>query len=306
MRHSLKILVATCAVSVTAWASDKPIEVKAGDALPSRVISTSHLGPFKHDLPAILPMVVVSFQTQASEKGGGGPLGMGVFSSGALQYTLDGVSPDTMQKVADEAQRAIEAELVAAGWQVMSADKAVDTDAYKSWSKTPDVSGSEVKRQFFSAGKGTNSFSSNEMERVFVAGKRPLVGNGVVLGGWTAAGPLCQIGKATGAKVILFRAIVNFANINAGKRGFFGGQAWKSESVLEVSYAEMDVYPPDSSGATPARLITDSAVTLRSEFVKDVKKSGSHYTVVADPERYATDSIEAIRVIAKGFAAESK
>jgi hypothetical protein len=230
---------------------------------------------------------------------------MGIFSGGDLRYTLDGVSPALMQKVADEAQAAVEAELRAAGWQVLSAEKAVAADASRSWSKSPDVSGEEVKRQFFSAGKGTSSFSSKEMERVFVGGKRPLVGNGMVLGGWTAAGALCQIGKAVGAKVILFRAIVNFANIQTGRRGFFGGQNWKSNSTMEISYAEMDVYPPDSSGATPARLATDTPVTLRSDFVKGVQKDRSHFTIVADPDRYENDTVEAIRSVAKGFVAQS-
>jgi hypothetical protein len=306
MSRSLPSLLAACAISAAAWAADKPFEVKAGDAIPSKIITTSHLGPFKHDMPAVLPMVVVSFQTQASEKGGSGQFGLGVFSSGALQYTLDGVSTDVMQKIADDAQLAVEAELAAAGWQVMPAEKAVDTDAYRAWSKTPDVSSSEVKRQFFSAGKGTSSLTSSEMERVFVGGKRPLVGNGMVLGGWTAAPSLCQIGKAVGAKVILFRVIVNFANITPSKRGFFTGQSWKSGADLEISYAEMDVYPPDASGATPARLTTDVPVTLHSDFVRDVKRSGSLHTVVADPAPYARDTVAAIGAIARGFAAVSK
>jgi hypothetical protein len=214
-------------MSFAAWAADKLVEVKAGDPIPSKIISTSHLGPFKHDMPAVLPMVVVSFQTQATEKGSGG-----LFSSGAMEYTLGGVSVALMQQIADEAQLAIEAELKAGGWEVLPAEKAVELESYKSWSKSPDISGEEVKRQFFSKGKGTNTFSSKELERIFVGGKRPLVGNGVVLGGWTGAGAICQIGKDLGAKVILFRAIVNFANIHAGVRGFFSGQEWKGKSSL--------------------------------------------------------------------------
>jgi hypothetical protein len=307
MRKSLPVLAASCALSITAWAGDKPVEVSAGSAIPAKIIATSHLGPLKQDLPAVLPMVVVSFQTQATEKGGSGPLGSGIFSSGALQYTLEGITPALMQKIADETQEAIEAELQAVGWQVLPAEKATETEAYKAWSKAPDASGVEVKREFFSQGKGTNTFSSKEMERVFVAGKRPLVGNGVVLGGWTAAPSLCLIGKEVGAKVVLFRAIVNFATISAGKKGLFtGSQQWKSSSTLDVSYAEMDVYPPDSSGATPSRLNTDTPITLHSDFVKDVQKSGSHMTIVADPERYEKDTVEALRAVAKGFAAESK
>ena len=301
MRNSLTIFAVSCGISMSAWAGDKPFEVKPGEAVPAKIISTNHLGPFKHDLPAVLPMVVVSFQTQAADKGSGS----GFFGSSGMQYTLEGVSNDVMQKIADEAQDAIEAELKAGGWQVLPADKLVDIEAYKSWIKSPETSGEEVKRSFFSLGKGTNTFSSREMERVFVGGKRPLVGNSTVLGGWSAAGSLCQIGKALDAKVILFRAIVNFANIHAGKNGLFSGQEWKGSTTLEVSYAEMDVYPPDAKGATPARLTTDNPVTLHSEFVKDVKKSKSDRTIVADPARYASDTVEAIRAVAKGFVAES-
>jgi hypothetical protein len=301
MRISLTVVVVACAISTSVWAGDKPFEVKAGEAIPAKIITTSHLGPFKHDLPAVLPMVVVSFQTQASDKAGGNSL----FGSSTMQYTLEGISNDVMQKIADEAQDAIEAELKAAGWQILPAEKVTDVDAYKSWTKSPDTAGEEVKRSFFSVGKGTNTFSSKEMERVFVGGKRPLVGNTVVLGGFTAAPSLCQIGKALDAKVIVFRAIVNFANIHAGKAGLFSGQTWKGSSVLEVSYAEMDVYPPDAKGATPARLTTDDPVTLHSDFVKDVKKAHGDHTIVADPERYEKDTVEAIRSVAKGFAAES-
>lgn len=294
MRNFSTILAASCAISLTALAGDKLIQVQTGEAIPAKIISTSHLGPFKHDMPAVLPMVVVSFQTQATEKQGG------------MQYTLDGVSPDVMQQVADQAQDAIEVELKAAGWEVLPATKTADSEAFKAWSKSPDTSGSEVKRQFFSAGKGANTLSSKEMERVFVGGKRPLVGNGMVLGGWTAAGKLCQIGKDLGAKVILFRAIVNFANIKSGVMGLFSGQVWKGSSTLEVSYAEMDVYPASSSGSEPARLTTDTPVTMPSDFVKDVQKeSGGSRTIVADPDRYAKDTVDAIRSVAKGFVALS-
>ncbi|MDP9049209.1 MAG: hypothetical protein M3O31_00580 [Acidobacteriota bacterium] len=307
MRKSLCVLAASCAVSVSvlAWASDKPIEVKPGEAIPSKAIKTNHLGPFKNDMPAVLPMVVVSFQTSATEKGsGGGSFMMGMGSN--LEYKLDGISPELMQKIADEAQQAVEGELKAAGWQIMPAEKLVDMEEYKSWTKSPDRSGEETKRAFFSVGKGTNTFSSKEMERVFVGGKRPLVGNGVVLGGWTAAPSICKLGKAAGAKVILFRVIVNFANITAGTNNVFTGrQGYKSGTSLEISYAEMDVYPPDANGATPARIDTDLPVTMHSEFAKDVQKSKAVYTVVADPDVYEKDTVEAIRSVAKGFAAES-
>ena len=102
-----------------------------------------------------------------------------------------------------------------------------------------------------------------------------------MLGGWTAAPSLCKL-------------------------GLFVSQTWKSSTVLEVSYAEMDVYPPDASGATPARLHTDVPVTLSSDFVTDVQRSGSYHTIVANPERYETGTVEAIRAVAKGFAAQSK
>ena len=163
-----------------------------------------------------------------------------------------------------------------------------------------------MKRQFYSAGKGDVSLSAKEMERVFVGGKRPLVGNGMVLGGWTAGVALCKIGKDVGSKVILFRAIVNFANINAGKRGLFSGQDWHGKSVLEISYAEMDVYAPSASGSTPARLTTEAAVAMPSDFAKDVQKAKGVTTIVADPEHFAKDTVEAIRAVAKGFAAKSK
>ena len=302
MRIPPGLLLASCFFYLTARAGDKPVEIKSGEAIPASSITADHLGPFKPDLPAVLPMVVVSFQTQAAEKGSGS----GSFSSGTLQYTLDGISPALMQKIANEAQDAIESELKAGGWQLLPVAKAIATDAYKSWSASPDVSGDEVKRQFFSVGKGTNSLSSKELERVFVGGGRPLVGNGIVLGGWTAAPALCKIGQALGAKVILVRVIVNFANINTGKRSLFTGhQEWKSKATLEISHAEMDVYPPDASGATPARLKTDASITLRSDFVKDVQQTGSHYTVVADPDRYEKDTVEAVRSVAKGFVAKS-
>ena len=300
MRNVLTVLVVSSFLTASAWAGDKPFEVKPGEAIPAKAITTSHLGPFKHDLPAVLPMVVVSFQTQATDKASGG-----FFGGTGRHYVLEGISPELMQKIADEAEAAIEAELKAGGWQIVPADKLNDVEAYKSWIKSPDVSGEEVKRDFFSAGKGTNTFSAKEMERVFVGGKRPLVGNGMVLGGMMAAGSLCQIGKALDAKVILFRAIVNFANITAGKAGLFAEQKWKGSTTLEVSYAEMDVYPPDAKGATCARLTTDTPITLHSDFVKDVQKSKSDSTIVADPERYEIDTVEAIRSVAKGFVAES-
>lgn len=303
MRPPSSILAISCALSLSLGAADKPYEVKAGEAIPSKIIYTDHLGPYKHDLPAILPLVVVSFQTQATEKGRGG----GIFSSGTLQYTLDGISPALMQKITDQVQEALEAELKASGWQIIPAEKAVELDAYKAWAKSPDPSGGEVERSVISKGKGVNSlFASKELERVFVGGKRPLVGNGTVLGGWAGAPAICKLGLALNAKVILFRALVNFANIETGKRGLFtGSQSWKSSTVLEVSYAELDVYPPDASGTTPARLHTELPVTMFSDFITDAKKDGSHHTLTANPERYEKDTVETLRAVAKGFAAVS-
>jgi len=303
MRLTCFHLALGCVLGLTLGAADKPFEVKVGEAIPAKIIYTDHLGPFKHDLPAVLPMVVVSFQTQATEKGNSA---MGIFTSGTKEYTLDGISPALMQKITDQVQEALEAELKAGGWQIIPAEKAMELDAYKAWAKSPDPSGDEVKRAFFSKGKGTNTLSSKEMERVFVGGKHPLVGNGVVLGGWMGAPAICKLGQALNAKFILFRALVNFANIEAGKRGLFTGrQTWKSSTILEVSYAELDVYPPDASGATPARLHTEVPVTMLSDFITDDKHEGSHHTLMADPERYEKDTVEALRAVAKGFVAVS-
>ena len=306
MRKFMCVLAAYCAVSLFAWSEEKPVDVKPGEAIPSKAIKTNHLGPFKNDMPAVVPMVVVSFQTEASDKGQGGGFGLASLSGKGIDYTLNGVSPARMQKIADEAQAAVESELKAAGWQIMPAEKLADLEEYKSWTKSPDQSGEEVKRSFFNRGKGTNTFSSREMERVFVGGKRPLVGNGAVLGGFTGAPSICRIGKAAGAKVILFRAIVNFSSIEAGQNHvFLGKQGYKSGASLEINYAEMDVYPPDANGTTPARLDTDAPITMQSEFVKDMEKKGMSHTVVADPDIYERDTVEAIRSVAKGFAAET-
>jgi hypothetical protein len=252
-------------------------------------------------------MVVIRFQTEASDRGQGGGFGLASLSGKGIDYILSGVSPARMQKIADEAQEAVESELKAAGWQIMPAEKLADMDEYKSWTKSPDESGQEVKRSLFTdRGRGTNSTSSREMERVFVGGMRPLVGNGVVLGGLTGAPTICRIGKAAGAKVVLFRADVNFSNIHAGQNHIFlGTQQYKSEAALEISYAEMDVYPPDANGTTPARLDTDAPITMHSGFVKDMEGKGMSHTVVADPDIYAKDTVEAIRSIAKGFAGET-
>ena len=146
MRKRLCVLAAISAVSVSglAWASDKPIEVKPGEAIPSHAIKTNHLGVFKHDMPAVLPMVVVSFQTSATEKGSGGS--MLSLGSNGLEYKLDGISPDLMQKIANEAQEAVEGELKAAGWQIVPAEKLAGLEEYKSWTKSPDASGEETKR----------------------------------------------------------------------------------------------------------------------------------------------------------------
>ncbi len=301
MRMSHSTQVAVWALSLTLWAGDKPIEVKPGEAIPAKIIRSDHMGPFKADVPAVLPMVVISFQTQLTEKGSG----LGSFLGGGKEYTLGGISPALMQKITDEAQEAIEAELTAAGWKVLPFDKIAELDVYKAWIKSPDHSVEEVKRQFFSAGKGASTLSAKEMERVFVGGKRPLVGNGMVLGGWTGGIALCKIGHAVGAKVILFRALVNFEQAGAGF-GIFSGSEWHQKTGLQISYAEMQAYPPDASGSTPTRIATEAAIALPADWVKDIEKTSNGKKLMADPERYEQATVEAIRSVAKGFAALAK
>ena len=289
-----------CTVGSFAWAA-KSVEVAPGQAIPASIITTNNAGVFKADVPCVVPMVVVSFQTEVTEKGGSSLLG-----GGGINYTLEGISPALMQKIADEAQDAVESELKAGGWQVLPVEKVAALDVYKSWIQSPDPSVEEVKRSFFSAGKATNTFSSKEMERVFVGGQRPLVGNGIVLGGWTAAASLCKMGKAIGARVILCRVLVNFAAVSAGKAGLFSGQEWRGKAGLEIGYAEMQAYPPDASGATPARLNTDTVINMHSDFIKDVQKTRKGRNIIADPDKYEKDTVDAIRSVAKGFAGLTK
>ena len=125
-------------------------------------------------------------------------------------------------------------------------------------------------------------------------------------GGWTGGINFCKIGKAAGARVMLFRVLVNFASAKAGKAGLFTAQTWKGKTDLEIGYAEMQAYPPDASGATPSRFSTDTVITKNSDFVRDVQKSHGGKTIVADPERYEQDTVDAIRSVAKGFAALTK
>ena len=303
MKHFVMALMMSSVFCLAASASDKPVPFKPGEAVPANIITTSHLGPFKPDMPAVLPMVVISFQTEVTEKGGG----MTSLLSTPDVIRLDGITPILMQKITDEAQEAIEAALIAGGWQIMPFEKIAELDVYKSWVKTPDPSVEEVKRAFFSAGKGANTLSSKELERVFVGGHRPLVGNGMVLGGWTGSMALCKIGQAAGAKVILFRALVNFATVTANNAGIFrsANRSEKAESV-QISSAEMQIYPPDASGATPARLNTDQVVVGPGGMIKEIQKGKGATIIVADPERYEKDTVEAIRSIAMGFVAQAK
>ena len=76
--------------------------------------------------------------------------------------------------------------------------------------------------------------------------------------------------------------------------------------MKEIGYAEMQAYPPDASGATPARLNTDRVLIAPKSFIKDVQKSKSTHTIVADPERYEKDTLDAIRSVATGFVALSR
>ena len=46
MRNVLTVLAVSSALAVGAWASDKPVSVQAGEAIPSKIIVTNHLGPF--------------------------------------------------------------------------------------------------------------------------------------------------------------------------------------------------------------------------------------------------------------------
>ena len=45
---------------------------------------------------------------------------------------LDGITPILMQKITDEAQEAIEAALIAGGWQIMPFEMIAELDIYKS------------------------------------------------------------------------------------------------------------------------------------------------------------------------------
>ena len=105
------------ALSSSAWAA-KSVEVAPGQAIPASIITTNNAGVFKADVPCVVPMVVVSFQTEVTEKAGSSLLG-----GGGINYTLEGISPALMQKIADEAQDAVESELKAGGWQVVPFEK---------------------------------------------------------------------------------------------------------------------------------------------------------------------------------------
>ena len=298
MRRPAAVLALSLSMSLPMLAGmfdKKPLEVTPGQAIPTSAITTQFSGKFKTDLPMVVPMVIVSFQTRIR----GGMLG-----ANTDEYVLKGVSPEAMQAVTDQVQDMLETELKAAGATFVPFEALAAQEHYRTWVSSPDPMGAEAKRSFFRQGKGGSGGSTTEWERIFTAHGRPLVGNGGIFGGFSSTRHLCLSAQAMKARVVIFRATVNFASIKTNKNAWIGMESIKGHSALEIGFAQMMCFGPDG---TPGRIETDREITMGSDFISGLEADTRGITsrgVQADPGRFAKDTVEALRSIVKGFIAE--
>jgi len=300
----------------------KTLPLDAGGVIPGRVVS-AEMGQgsyVKGVKKAIVPLVAVAFETSA--KASITRSSQGSISTKSLESHLL-VDERVLQEIADALQAIVERELAAQGFEVLPRES-VDSDARYAGIEKSAKTGVEVGDTFLSGfgGNGTKN-------RWFTAGNRALFGTGATAAlGETS--PLIRTARDRHEALLFYRFKIQFADIDASN-GVFSSRV-KGKNVLHIASADLAVFSPEKTNGGLMKLRAD--VTAGDDFVQEVRelpkdpsaetglqmsailntlltgdattatsgKHSGHYAIVANPERYRSDSLRLLTATARQFA----
>jgi hypothetical protein len=269
---------------------------------------------------AAVPLIAVAFESSAkaaATKSSGGSTTRMSLESHLL------IDEKVLQAIADELQAMVEKDLAAEGFEILPKDS-VDQEARWTGIAKNDKPGVEVGDNFMSgfAGNGTKN-------RWYTAGNRPLFGTGST-GVLSELSPLIRTAREKKISLLFYRFKVQFADIDAKTGAFFAYV--KGKNLLHMVSADLAVFSPEQTLAVMLKLKAD--ITAGSDYVQEVQElpkdkadqvglqmgavlqtliSGSattassgkpsgHYAVIANPERYRTDSLLLLQGVSRQFA----
>ena len=267
-----------------------------------------------------VPLVAVAFETSAQARVSTSSAGTHTTKSLESHLLID---EKMLQAIADEVQAVVEKDLAAEGFELLPRET---IDAETRWTGiTKDVQiGAEIGDNFMSGfgGNGTKN-------RWFTAGNRPLFGIGFT-GALSELSPLIRTAREKKISLVLYRFKIQFADLDT-KNGFFFSYV-KGKNLLHMLGADMAVFTPEHTLGSMVRLKAD--LTAGSDYVQEVTelpkekgemiglqmsallqtlasgsatsatsgKNSGHYAIVANPERYKSDSLLLIKATSRQFA----
>jgi hypothetical protein len=268
----------------------KSVAVGADGTIPGSVASPMMgTGSYVSGVSQVaVPLIAVAFETSAEARTTHGGADAITTKSLALKLSVD---DRVLKAICAELQGIIEKDLAAQGFTLLPKDT-IDTEARWLGIAKDGKTGEDVKDNFMSGFMGNGS-----MNRWFTAGDRPLFGTGAQ-GPLSETSALIRTAREKKISLLLYRFKIQFTDLE-GKNNLVFNYV-KGKNVLHVLSADVSVFTPEHTQGSIIKLTAD--VTAGADFVQELQGTKGHYTVVASPEHYKTDSLVLLSALSKQFA----
>ncbi len=300
------------------------IALPADGVIPKEVVGADfgQGGHLNGATKLVVPLVAIAFESTAKasvtrSSGGGASI-----KTKSLQTHLL-IEDKVMQAIADQMQAAVEKDLAAQGFELLPRET-VDREPRVAGIDKSEKTGVEVGDNFMAGFGGNGTYN-----RWFTAGNRPLFGTGAQAAlGETSA--LIRTARETGKTLLFYRFKVQYTEIDAKNNLLFSDV--KGKNLLHIASADLCVFTPANTLGSKLKL--NANLTAGADYIAEVRelpadpsawkalnlgaafdsllngsinttsqsKASGHYAIVADADRYTTDSLALMKAISRQFA----
>ena len=268
----------------------KTIAVGADGSVAAVVASTKMgLGSYTKGASKVaVPLITVAFETSAEARVSHGSRDSITTKSLALRLEIDDA---VLKAICAELQTMVEKDLAAQGFEILPKES-IDTEARWLGIAKDGKIGEDVKDNFMSGFMGNGS-----MNRWFTAGNRPLFGTGAQAA-LSETSALIRTARERKISLLFYRFKVQFTDLEGRNNLVFNYV--KGKNVLHMLSADLAVFTPANTNG--GMIVLNENLTAGSDFVQELQGSTGSYRVIANPERYKTDSLLLIKAVSLQFA----
>lgn len=274
----------------------KTIALDANGDVSEQVVKADlgHGGYLNGAKKVAVPLIAVAFESSATAFVSNRQTGASMVTTNTKSLNLKlQVDEKVLLEICAQLQAMVEKDLAAEGFEILPCTTIDQEPRWLGITKN-EATGVEVGDNFMSG------FNGNGIKNVwYTAGGRPLFGTGAT-GALSELSALIRTAREKKISLLFYRFKVQFADVDTSKGIIFS--SIKGKNVLHMLSADCAVFTPEHTLGGMLKLKAN--LSAGSDYIQELKGAakGGNYVIVANPERFSTDSLRLIHATSRQMA----